>query len=166
MTGGVAVSRRSFLLGRSHEPLPAVRPPGFLVGRTGACTACGACVHACPTGIVSVSEVAPVLDFSSGECTFCGACGKACPEGLFAEEPGAFGHVAAIFDTCLARLGIACMTCRDSCPQDAIRFRPRTGGPFLPEIDVDTCIGCGACIARCPAEAIGVAPRPQETADG
>ena len=70
--------------------------------------------------------------------------------------------IAMISAACLARQGIACQSCRDACPQDAIRFRPRVGGPFLPEVDDALCNGCGACMAPCPAGAVAVAARQEE----
>lgn len=159
--GGQALSRRSFLRGGRHETPAAARPPGLVFERLGDCTACGDCEEVCPTGIVSLSEGTPVLDFTAGECTFCGACGEACPEVLFDEAPSTFNHAIEIANTCLAKAGISCMTCRDSCPEDAIRFRPRIGGPFLPEIVEDACTGCGACIASCPSQAIAAVPIPE-----
>lgn len=63
---------------------------------------------------------------------------------------------------CLARAGIACMACRDSCEQEAIRFRPRIGGPFLPDIDHALCTACGACADACPAGAIAMPPRAEQ----
>jgi ferredoxin-type protein NapF len=65
--------------------------------------------------------------------------------------------VATLSDMCLARAGIACMSCRDACPEDAIGFRPRIGGPFDPEIRVAACTGCGQCVSACPAGAISLA---------
>lgn len=68
----------------------------------------------------------------------------------------------AISDDCLARSGVTCMTCRDICPEQAIRMRPRLGGPFLPEIDDDACTRCGACVDTCPADAVSL----QSAAEG
>jgi ferredoxin-type protein NapF len=64
---------------------------------------------------------------------------------------------ATISDACLAEAGVSCMACRDACPEEAIRFRPRLGLPFLPEVDLAACTGCGACIEVCPASAIAIA---------
>jgi ferredoxin-type protein NapF len=70
--------------------------------------------------------------------------------------------IATISVACLARQGVACQSCRDACPQDAIRFRPRAGGPFLPEVDDALCNGCGACVAPCPVGSVAVAARQKE----
>lgn len=80
--------------------------------------------------------------------------------------PTHFGHVAAILDDCFAKLGIACGSCRDVCPQQAIRLRPVRGGMFVPEIDNAGCTGCGACISVCPASAIGIKAPDMEQAYG
>ncbi|AHK45444.1 NapF Ferredoxin component of periplasmic nitrate reductase [Ensifer adhaerens OV14] len=140
-----------------------VLPPGVTLESLTACTGCGQCVEKCPTRIISLLDERPSLDFSGGECTFCGDCARACPEPVFAAEGVTrLAHVVAIGDGCLARNNVACQSCRDACPQQAIRFRPRTGGPFLPEVDVNSCSGCGACIGVCPVGAIGIADRVQE----
>ena len=80
--------------------------------------------------------------------------------------PGAAeAHIVAISDECLARAGVFCMSCRDACAEQAIRFRPRVGGPFLPEVIESACSGCGACIAICPTNAITLADRCGEASD-
>ena len=69
--------------------------------------------------------------------------------------PGATeARIAAISDECLARAGVFCMICRDACAEQAVRFRPRIAGAFLPEVIKNACSGCGACIALCPTRAI------------
>jgi ferredoxin-type protein NapF len=150
-------SRRGFLTGR---PAPAFRPlpPGISMEALSACTGCGDCVAACPQQILLVAEGRVAVDFSLDECTFCGACATACPEPVFSDSR-AMQHVAAISDACLARRGVTCMTCRDACPENAIRFAPRAGGPFLPVLDAGLCTGCGACIGPCPSNAIAARPR-------
>lgn len=150
-------SRRGFLTGRTapgFRPLP----PGIDMTSLAACTGCGDCVAACPQQILLVAEGRVAVDFSLDECTFCGACATACPEPVFSDSR-AMQHVAAISDACLARRGVTCMTCRDACPESAIRFQPRAGGPFLPVLDAGLCTGCGACIGPCPSNAIAARPR-------
>lgn len=104
-----------------------------------------------------------MLKPEAGECTFCNACADACPEDVFAEGQD-MAHVMQISGDCLTRAGIACMTCRDVCPESAISMRPRIGGPFLPELDTESCTGCAACSSACPADAIHAVEREPENA--
>ena len=64
----------------------------------------------------------------------------------------------AITHHCLAKRNIHCQSCSDCCPEQAIRFTPRLGGPPLPIVVVSRCTGCGDCIAICPADALVFAP--------
>ena len=98
----------------------------------------------------------PALDFSVAECTFCGQCAELCPEPVFIGRPSHFPHVAMIGESCLAKNRTDCQACRDVCPTEAIRFRARAGGPFLPELSEEACTGCGACLAVCPVAAIDI----------
>jgi ferredoxin-type protein NapF len=71
--------------------------------------------------------------------------------------------IAVISDACLARAGVTCMSCRDACSRDAIRLRPRIGGPFQPEVIASVCTGCGDCIAPCPSHAITLSEVPEDS---
>ena len=151
------ISRRAFLGGRQSALLPQILPPGVTAASLRACSGCGNCVSACPTQIISLVGGLPSIDFHRGECVFCGKCAEVCPEAVF--EVGAalrFTHMASITDNCLARNRVACQSCRDACPEQAIQFAPRLGGPFLPVVNDDGCNGCGACISVCPVDAITV----------
>jgi ferredoxin len=70
-------------------------------------------------------------------------------------------HDLTIGAGCLARRGVVCQSCGDLCPEAAISFRPRIGGPPLPSIDHDLCTGCGDCVSACPADAIAIATLPE-----
>lgn len=150
------LTRRSLLTGGRQRPIRPL-PPGVTTRSAEACTACAACVSACPEQILTISGGTVGIDFSLGECTFCMACEDACPEPVFTGLR-TMAHVAAIGEACLVHQDIACMTCRDACPEEAIRFLPRMGRPFLPVLDSDACTGCGACVAPCPAAAITTTP--------
>lgn len=156
-------TRRRFLTGRPPHPdatqMPL--PPWLAASALDLCTGCGACAAACPTGIVKMTGERPALSFAAGECTFCGACAEACPEGLFDREREALPYRPHIAAHCLPHAGIDCQACRDVCPQEAIRFPPRRGGPFLPQVTASLCSGCGACVAPCPVSAIGLRPVPE-----
>jgi ferredoxin-type protein NapF len=120
-------------------------------------------VTACPQEIIRLEVGLPAINFAAGECTFCRGCAEACLEPVFdlaAVRP--FAHMVRVTSECLAARGVVCRTCGDSCPQAAIRFRPRIGGPALPEILDDACTGCGACVGVCPVSAIEVRERPGE----
>lgn len=163
MATGNPISRRDLLrIGGPREP-GLICPPGVALSDLAACSGCGKCAEVCPTGIISVADGLPSVDFSPGECTFCGKCAEICPEPVFQAQPAArFDHVVAIGDNCLAFRHVDCQACRDACPTQAIRFRPRRGGPFVPELETDACTGCGACIQVCPAGVIQIKEAPME----
>lgn len=152
------LARRSFFFGHAAT-VPTLRPPWSRQNSVvEACSGCGECVDACPVGIVSLGAGRlPELDFAHHECTFCGECAQACPEDVYNAALQAFDHVARFGEECLAQAGVECRTCQDACPASAIRFRPRLGGPSVPELSEADCSGCGACIAPCPTGAIDMA---------
>ncbi|WP_087005829.1 ferredoxin-type protein NapF [Rhizobium sullae] len=159
------LSRRQFFMGRPAARGVGIRPPGASAESLEACTGCGKCAERCPTGIIRLVDGLPSIDFTLGECTFCGACKAACPEPFFQPETAErFPHVAVVTDGCLARKDIACQSCGESCPEQAIRFRPRIGAPFLPELNEGMCSGCGACLQVCPVGAIALRAREVEAA--
>ena len=124
-----------------------------------ACTGCGDCTRACPTGIIVEVDKRPQVDFAKGECTFCADCVTACQHGALRRKEGdtqdkPWQIVANISDGCLAQANVVCRSCGDACAIMAIRFRPRMGGAALPEVDAERCTGCGACVAPCPKSAI------------
>ncbi|WP_432654222.1 ferredoxin-type protein NapF [Thauera aromatica] len=165
----VASSRRSFLFGRTRATDPALRPPWAaeddFVAR---CTRCERCIEACPTAIlVRMDGGFPGVDFTRGECTFCARCVAVCePQALHRADAGTLPwvRVAAIGADCLAARGVECRVCGESCPEAAIRFRPRLGGVAFPELDAAACTACGACIGPCPMRAIDTRnPLPTES---
>ncbi|MFE8731076.1 4Fe-4S dicluster domain-containing protein, partial [Aeromonas hydrophila] len=57
---------------------------------------------------------------------------------------------------CLANGQVYCQRCQDSCEPRAIRFIPTLGRVPTPVIELDSCNGCGACVADCPVGSIRV----------
>lgn len=164
----IDLGRRSFLTGRYRAAPDSIRPPWSREASVAAaCTGCGACVPACPQHIIALGpDGRPSLSFAAAECSFCGACAEACPEPVFDRTEAAFEHVALIGAACFAGRGIVCQSCGDACPETAIRFRPRLGGPAPPEVSAERCSGCGACVATCPASAVSMGAPRMEGAHG
>lgn len=156
----VSVSRRGWLRGR-HRSAPEQRPPWAIApGRfEDRCTRCDACVAACPEAILRRGDGSfPTVDFTAGACTFCAECQRVCEPAALQRNDGASPwHIRiAISKACLPRHGVECRVCGERCEAAAIRFRPRLGGAAAPEVNLERCTGCGACVAPCPAGAIAM----------
>lgn len=158
------ISRRAFLRGEVTRS-PMMLPPGVSYSSLDQCTGCGRCAERCPTSIIRLTAGVPSVDLSAGECTFCRACLNACPQPVFDAARFRFDHVAEVSGGCLPARGTACQACGETCPEQAIRFEPRIGGPFLPVIETAACTGCGACLQVCPVDAIAMRSL-REFADG
>ncbi|WP_210396944.1 ferredoxin-type protein NapF [Motiliproteus sediminis] len=136
------------------RPPWSVNEPLFVDG----CTRCDACLRACPGQIIRRDGAGfPELDFAAGECTFCGDCADACEEPLFrSTDAPPWGLKARISDQCVARRQVVCRSCGEQCEPQAIRFLPQLGQVAEPDIDLSACVGCGACIAVCPTQAVSL----------
>ncbi|WP_072011961.1 ferredoxin-type protein NapF [Trabulsiella guamensis] len=154
----VDVTRRGMLTGSWRNAVPAIRPPwsGGEADFLARCTRCDRCVEHCETGVLNRGSGGyPTIDFLRGECSFCYACAKACPESLFLpRHTRAWELTITIGERCLAQQSIDCRHCQDSCDASAIVFRPGMRGIWQPELNQQTCNGCGACVTRCPVNAI------------
>ncbi|GKX63893.1 ferredoxin-type protein [Pragia fontium] len=152
------LSRRNLLRGQWRRS-SAIRPPWSIEEQrfVDGCSRCHACVEACETGVIIVSNARafPEIDFQRAECTFCGRCAEVCPEPLFRPlETQPWQRIAVINQTCLTYQGVTCRSCQDVCEPNAIKFRLRLGGTAQPELDQQSCTGCGSCVRSCPVQAI------------
>ena len=154
------MNRMQFLRGKKDE----IRPPWSVMESrfTELCTRCDDCMTVCDEHIITKGRGGfPVIDFQKGECFFCGDCVQKCTTGAlqpeqFTTEARPWDLKASIKDNCLNFKGVVCRSCGDRCAERAIRFRPQVGGRLNLELSVETCTGCGACVAPCPVQAVTV----------
>ena len=120
------------------------------------CTRCGDCITACAEKIIVKGDGGfPELNFSRGECTFCADCLQSCKEDLFiSQDESPWSLKAVVTDDCLSHKKVVCVICKEQCEPEAIRFTPQAGRVSPPELTLDLCTGCGACVKPCPAQAI------------
>ena len=177
----VALGRRAFLglgLGAGYRlvlpprlEVPAakvLRPPSS--GKdslfTRLCVRCGACVRACPSGIIRLGGVgtgwagvlAPELSFDYDYCSpACTACGQVCPSGAiqrftvekkFARPIGA-ARVDA--EQCLLGQNRECGACEGACQYGALELAwDPVDMVSCIKVDRHACTGCGCCEYVCP----------------
>lgn len=97
--------------------------------------ACGACVEACRFGAVQINDLG-CAEVDEEKCIGCGACARKCPRGLIDLRRTEY------------RIAVLCSN-RDK------GFDPATKTGARTVCDV-SCIGCGLCVKKCPADAIHV----------
>lgn len=166
MDGGLATIEDK-QIPRRHTPIV---PPGAFSARHMAdhCTACQLCVSSCPNGVLRPSTammklMQPELSYERGYCRpECVKCAEVCPAGAIrpigvAEKSSIqIGHAVWIKENCVVLTdGVACGNCARHCPTKAILMvasdpeNPESGQ--IPVVNVERCIGCGACENLCPA---------------
>jgi len=155
------LNRRQFFSFNRNKKTHIIRPPWALEEEAfqQACTRCGDCMDACPEKILIREGVNgyPKVDFKRGECTFCADCVRACPTAALSRpRSSAWAIKAHVGEACLAKQQVICTTCREQCEAGAIRFTRLAGAVARPEINLQSCTGCGACVAPCPKQAIEV----------
>ena len=145
-------------------------PPGALSARHFAqhCTACQLCVSACPNEVLRPSTdlarlMQPEMGYERGYCRpECTKCSEVCPAGairpITAAEKSAtqIGHAVWVKENCVPLTdGVECGNCARHCPTGAILMIPSDAAnpdsPKIPAINVERCVGCGACENLCPA---------------
>ncbi|MBM7071976.1 ferredoxin-type protein NapF [Shewanella sp. 202IG2-18] len=165
MASGFSQNRRSLFrrgLGQKRND-SAIRPPWVNpeINFVDECTRCDKCIPVCETSIISRGDGGfPEISFKNGECTFCQNCVTACPENIFDTTQEAPWDVkASIQNSCLAHSGVWCQSCNDYCDVEAISFEYRVNQAPLPQINLDLCTGCGACLEPCPNDSISFAKK-------
>ena len=153
------VSRKQFLCANFTGRRRVIRPPWSQTEHAfcGECTRCDACIEACPEQILSRDNNGfPYVDFSRGECSFCGECVRVCKDGALSQQGDdkPWDLRAIINTSCLPLQGVVCGSCKDECEHTAINMKLVAGGISIPQLDMDSCTGCGACYRVCPTQAI------------
>lgn len=148
---------------------PLKRPPGALPETTflTLCTRCGACIQACPTGLLrenyyatSVQDIgSPHVVFRGNFCKHdCNACSLVCPTGAIqkfsVEDKKDIKIGLAVlsdFERCRLYEDVECSICQRDCPYDAVSYEWSEEEYLrIPVIDPKTCTGCGRCVVSCP----------------
>lgn len=152
------------------ERATPVVPPGAWSARHFAqhCTGCQLCVSACPNGVLRPSAslerlMQPEMSYERGYCRpECTRCSEVCPAGAIKPITRAdksstrIGHAVWVRKNCIPlRDGVDCGNCARHCPSGAILMIPSDNedetSVKIPAVNVERCIGCGACENLCPA---------------
>ena len=145
-------------------------PPGSLSFQhfSQHCTGCQLCVSECPNDVLRPSSdlmhlMLPEMSYEHGHCRpECTRCGEVCPAGAIKlvdqDEKSSIqiGHAVFIQKNCVAVTdGVECGNCSRHCPAGAIEMVALNEGddetPYVPAVNEEACIGCGACEYVCPA---------------
>ncbi len=145
-----------------------ISPPGSLsVERFASlCTACHLCVSSCPTQVLYPSLLEygiaglfqPRLNFDLNYCNYdCIICSQICPSGAIlpidinTKKEIQIGKVEFFKPDCIVvTKGRDCGACSEHCPTKAVKMVPYKKYLMIPEIEIDLCVGCGACQYACP----------------
>ena len=171
----VAVSRATPKFSPNRPNPNLLRPPGALpeLEFLARCVKCGACMKVCTTNGLQPTLLeaglegmwTPMLVPKIGYCEYnCTLCGQVCPTGairlLTPVQKREWRIGTAWFDRsrCLPHAqNDNCIVCEEFCPTPvkSIKFRVRDRfnegvGIKQPYVDLNTCVGCGLCVSKCP----------------
>ena len=152
------------------ERATPIVPPGAWSARHFAqhCTACQLCISECPNDVLRPSTdlqklMQPEMSYERGYCRpECTRCSEVCPAGaikpITKEDKSStrIGHAVWVKKNCIPmRDNIECGNCARHCPSGAILMVPSDpddeASIRIPAVNVERCIGCGACENLCPA---------------
>ena len=152
------------------ERATPIVPPGAWSARHFAqhCTGCQLCVSECPNNVLRPSTdleklMQPEMSYERGYCRpECTRCSEVCPAGaikpISKEDKSStrIGHAVWVKKNCIPmRDGVECGNCARHCPSGAILMVPSDpddeSSIKIPVVNVERCIGCGACENLCPA---------------
>lgn len=132
------------------------------------CTGCQLCVSVCPNQVLRPSTkletlMQPEMSYERGYCRpECTKYSEVCPAGAILKLTPAdksatqIGHAVWVEKNCVPlRDKVACGNCARHCPTGAITMVPSDADDAdslkIPVVNVERCIGCGACENLCPA---------------
>ncbi|WP_279193658.1 4Fe-4S binding protein [Butyricimonas paravirosa] len=132
------------------------------------CTGCQLCVSVCPNQVLRPSTkletlMQPEMSYERGYCRpECTKCSEVCPAGAILKLTPAdksatqIGHAVWGGKNCIPlRDKVECGNCARHCPTGAITMVPSDADDAdslkIPVVNVERCIGCGACENLCPA---------------
>ena len=132
------------------------------------CTGCQLCVSVCPNQVLRPSTkletlMQPEMSYERGYCRpECTKCSEVCPaEAILKLTPAdksatQIGHAVWVGKNCIPlRDKVECGNCARHCPTGAITMVPSDADDAdslkIPVVNVERCIGCGACENLCPA---------------
>ena len=119
------------------------------------CVGLGTCVQTCAFHAITVIDGVAVVDYDL--CKGCGMCVQACPKHLIELIPYDSKHWVGCKSCDNGKITrsycdvgcISCRLCEKSCPTGAI-----TVDENVAHIDYEKCIGCDACVDKCPRKII------------
>lgn len=166
MDGGLAEIEQKV----APERQTPLTPPGSLSFDHYAkrCTGCQLCVSECPNNVLRPTTdlmhlMLPEMSYERGYCRpECTRCSEVCPAGAIklvdqAEKSSIqIGHAVFVQKNCVAVTdGVDCGNCERHCPTGAIELvalrEDDDESPWVPAVNEEACIGCGACEYVCPA---------------
>ena len=117
------------------------------------CIGCRLCEKVCAYGAIIVENNLARIDYE--KCVECGACVAKCPQkSIHLGETNQVKAKKALIDEAAC---IGCTLCFKACKFEAIRGgTPKEKHTVIPE----KCVGCGACVVKCPKKCIVLNPVP------